>query len=191
MNLFDKIFGKKQPEAILDDLPKVELPLDVQFVENFKQKGGKFLYTDQIDEISQFLIQIFTENSWSSVQCIHPLLQNIIEKIPIAIQPKAPVFFSHCEHLIVEDGSILFSSNQLKEEKLPTYPLHFIVLAYTSQLIQNKDKALSAIKFRYDKNIPTNISAVKDYVPQRTDSGFMHYGNNNAKNLYLLLLEDL
>lgn len=190
MNFFDKIFGKKTPEAIPDTKPTEILPVDLQFVTSFKEKGGKFLYTDQNDEISHFLINIFNENGWQNSFCLNPLLKNILNHTNIDVQTDANVFFTFCEFLIAEDGSILFSSNQLKEEKLQSYPENFVVLAYTSQFIDNKDKALSAIKFRYQNNIPTNISAVKDYMPQKKDLGFMNYGNNNSKNLYLLLLED-
>ena len=39
--------------------------------------------------------------------------------------------------------------------------------------------------------LPTNISAVKKYGLTIDDDNFLNYGNNNSKNLYLLLLEDL
>lgn len=192
MNIFDKIFGKKktvdepQVEAYHDDLPP-----DSYFVEQFKRKGGKFLYTDDASEILSFLKNILEENSWESVACIDKELVDKLNVIDIPSDKNASVFFTKCEHLIVEDGSILFSSKQLKEEKLIQYPLDFIVYATTSQLIRDKDKALTSIKFRYQTNIPTNISAIKDYQPHKTDSNFLNYGNNNSKNLYLLLFEDL
>lgn len=176
---------------VVEEVSKEILSDDLQFVENFKAKGGKFLYTEDTEEINRYLLQIFQENYWTKTQCFHPLLINILEKLQIDIVKTADVFVTTCEFLLTEDGSILFSSNQLNEERLTTYPKNFVVLAYTSQLIQNKDKALSAIKFKYAKNIPTNISAIKDYSLQKKDAHFMNYGNNNSKNLYLLLLEDL
>ena len=71
------------------------------------------------------------------------------------------------------------------------YPANFIVFATTSQLIKSKDNALSSIKHRFSKAIPSNISAIKDYMPHKKDPNFLNYGNTNSKNLYLLLLEDL
>jgi hypothetical protein len=47
------------------------------------------------------------------------------------------------------------------------------------------------IRKTYVKNYPTNISSIKSYVPERVEEDFLNYGNDNAKNLYLLLLEDL
>lgn len=192
MNIFDRIFGKKksieepQIEPYQDDIPP-----DQYFVEQFKHKGGKFLYTDDEQEILLFLKNILEENGWESVFCIDQELQEKLQDAGAELNTGSGIFFTRCEHLIVEDGSILFSSKQLREEKLTEYPLDFIVFATTSQLIRDKDKALASIKFRYQNNIPTNISAIKDYMPHKTDSSFLNYGNNNSKDLYLLLFEDL
>lgn len=192
MSIFDKILGKKTPikEPIIE-VNHDELPLDSIFVEKFKSKGGKFLYTENESEILVFIKNILEENNWESVCCHDNDLQNKLKVVDVINDSKSKVLFTKCEHLIIEDGSILFSSEQLKEERLVHYPLNFIVFATTSQLIRNNDKALSSIKNRYASNIPTNISAIKDYLPNKKDPNFLNYGNNNSKNLYLLLLEDL
>lgn len=192
MNIFDKIFGKKKPaEEPIQDAYHDDLPPDNYFVEQFKNKGGKFLYTDNESEISDFIKNILEENEWGSVFCMDKDLLKKLNELGLTNDVYAPVFLTKCEHLIVEDGSILFSSRQLKEEKLAQYPLDFIVYATTSQLIRDKNKALASIKFRCQNDIPTNISAIKDYLPNKKDPNFLNYGNNNSKNLYLLLLEDL
>ena len=45
------------------------------------------------------------------------------------------------------------------------------------------------IKKKYDKDYPTNITTIK-YFEKAKDEYFLQYGST-AKNLYLLLLEDL
>ena len=62
--------------------------------------------------------------------------------------------------------------------------VHFIIGSAASE-------ALMGLRKTYNKNFPTNISSIKSYVPERVDEDFLNYGNNNAKSLYLLLLEDL
>jgi L-lactate utilization protein LutC len=101
-----------------------------------------------------------------------------------------PIFTS-CEHLISDSGDILFSSNQLGSIKLREYPDNFIVYATTSQLVKDTGQALTGIKVNCSKNLPTNISAIKNYIINKNDDNFLNYGNSNSKNLYLLLLEDL
>ena len=193
MGIFDKIFGKKKKVQEQDFVKKSNSNLspDTLFVENFKEKGGKFLYCTSKEEVVEYLHNIFEENSWEQVLCSDSNLDQYLNVIAIPKNENADAFFTTCEHLIAEDGSILFSSNQLQETKLVQYPLNFIVFAKTSQLTLNKDMALTSIKYHFKNEIPSNISAIKDYAPYKKDSNFLNYGNTNSKNLYLLLLEDL
>jgi len=192
MSLFDKIFGKKhknQPQEIKK--PVEDITPDTHFVKQFKNKGGKFLYCTSQEEVLAFLRSIFEENSWETAQCFDEDRIKNLNVIDIPIKKNAPVFYTTCEHLIVEDGGILFSSNQLKEAKLNQYPNNFIVYATTSQLVHDKDKALTSIKRSFKNKIPSNISAIKDYSPNKKDPNFLNYGNTNSKNLYLILFENL
>ncbi len=192
MGFFDSIFRKKiKPK----DQPKVEKPTDLnpdeRFVQGFIEKGGKFLYCETEQEVLGFLSNILEENAWESMSWLDQDLNRFTSTLGLENNEGAQVFFTGCEHLIVEDSSLLFSSNQLKEIKLTHYPENFIVLATTSQLLFTKDEGLTSIKYRFKKEIPTNISAIKDYMPHKKDPNFLNYGNMNSKNLYLLLLEDL
>ncbi len=85
----------------------------------------------------------------------------------------------------------MFSSGQLREKKIANLPENFIVFAKTSQLVRNKSEGLMSLRRTYRKDFPTNISSIKSYMPERVDEDFLNFGNNNAKSLYLLLLEDL
>jgi hypothetical protein len=62
-------------------------------------------------------------------------------------------------------------------------------MATTSQITKNNNEGLRAIKKRYERDFPTNITTFK-YFEKAKDENFLNYGAE-AKNLYLLLLEDL
>ncbi len=94
-----------------------------------------------------------------------------------------------CENLIADEGSVLFSSNQIKQHKPDDLPNNIIILATTSQILESKSDGLRGIKKKYDKNYPTNITTIK-YFEKAKDEDFLQYGSS-PKNLYLLLLEDL
>ena len=64
-----------------------------------------------------------------------------------------------------------------------------VVFAKTSQILENKTEGLREIKKRYEKDYPTNITTIK-YFEKAKEEDFLQYGSA-AKNLYLLLLEDL
>jgi hypothetical protein len=196
MSFLKKLFKSKEPsnENVVKKL-KVNLYLDDAFVHHFISKGGKFLYCISEKEIINNLDQIISENNWEIITCFDKTLKNFLKKSHVNVQEevdnKKP-FFTSCEHLISDNGDILFSSNQLSTHKLASLTNDFIVFAKTSQFVRDTGEGLTGIKTNCkDGSIPTNISAVKKYSLNIDDDNFLNYGNNNSKNLYLLLLEDL
>ncbi|MDV7187183.1 hypothetical protein R3X25_07800 [Lutibacter sp. TH_r2] len=197
MSFFKNLFSsQKDKEVESTDNPSLKnLPLDEIFVKNFIENNGKFLYCTTLQEVTQNLNQIAKENSWDTIICndidLLKLAATLDIKIKRSFNNKFPVFVS-CEHLIAENGSVLFSSNQLKENKISELSDNFIVYATTSQLVKTKGESLTGIKSRYRGNIPSNISPIKNYnIGGDNSRDFMSYGNTNSKNLYLLLFEDL
>jgi hypothetical protein len=196
MSFLKKLFKSKEPsnENVAKKL-KVNLSLDDAFVHHFISKGGKFLYCISEKEIINNLDQIISENNWNIITCFDKSLKNFLKKSNVNVQEevddKKP-FFTSCEHLISDNGDILFSSNQLSTHKLASLTNDFIVFAKTSQFVKDTGEGLTGIKTNCkDGSIPTNISAIKKYSLNIDDDNFLNYGNNNSKNLYLLLLEDL
>ena len=201
MSLFKKFFktsGEEiDPKEKADNkspyAPEVDLPIDEQFTFNFKANGGKFIYCENLSEISENFENILAENDWfeSEVQCFDSRLFHLLDENKLNYtEPKNPkFFFSFCENLIADEGSILFSSMQLKHFKPDELPTNMIVFATTSQMVISKGDGLRGIKNKYEKNYPNNITTIK-YFEEVKDQDFLHYGSTH-KNLYLLLLEDL
>jgi len=197
MNFFKKIFGSKteinpqKPQGT--DLGS--LPLEETFVNNFIEKGGKFLYcTDQNELLSNFQA-ISSEQKWErfSIYKTNPLNEEPFNlNLEVNCDKNADVFLSTCEFLIGKDGTILLSSNQIGECKISNLPENFIVVALTSQIVHNKRDALRGINWRAKSVNPTNISTIKYFdLEKLSDDILNNYGHSNSKNLYLLLLEDL
>jgi len=197
MNFFSKflkskISSFKQEEDIQVD--KDDSSIDEKFVKQFIHKGGKFLYCSDLEEAQLNMIQILKENHWNNVVCFDVDLKEFLTKINSAKTDKSLSnlpFFVNCESLIASDGSIMFSSKQLHDKKLKDLPINFIVFAKTSQITKDTRDGISGVRSRAEKNSPTIISSVKDYIPNKPETDFMNYGNTNSKTLYLLLLEDL
>lgn len=195
MDFFKNLF-KTKPVTKPEPMPEINQSkaIDVLFVENFIAKSGRFFYCQTTEDIKNHLSNILEQEQWQNPLSFSIRLNKLMQDLNInAVDTinSADCFFSNCEHLIAEDGSILFSSKQLKEYKLIDLPENFIVFAKTSQLVNNKGEGLTGIKNNYQSNIPSNITPIKSYNPNDKSTDFMMYGNNNAKILYLLLLEDL
>jgi hypothetical protein len=200
MNLFKKLFGSNNPsedEGANDNsnkpIPDINAPLDEQFIYNFKKNGGKFLYCENLNEVKEQFENILEENDWfeSEVLCYESKLYFLLDENKLSYgQNMNPKFLlSSCENLVAEEGSILFSSNQIKQKKPNDLPGNIVILAKTSQIIQGKSDGLSAIRKKYLTEYPTNITTIK-YFEKAKEEDFTQYGSS-AKNLYLLLLEDL
>jgi len=201
MNFFKKIFGSS--EAASEEGNESEyagtpaqnshLSLDEQFIFNFKKNGGKFLYCENMGEVSEQFENILEENDWfeQEVLCYEPALFKLLDENKLFyIAPTKPRFLlASCENLIADEGSILFSSKQIRQNKPNELPPNIVIIATTSQILPMKSDGLSAIKRKYERDYPTNITTIK-YFEKAKDEDFTQYGSV-AKNLYLLLLEDL
>ena len=200
MSLFKKFFSSYKPASDDDKdseqsqfLPEVSMAVDEEFIYHFKKNGGKFIYCENKKEIGEQFENILEENDWfeNEVLCFDPTLFELLEenKLPYE-KPTNPTFLlASCENLIAEEGSILFSSKQIKQLKPFELPVNIIVVATTSQILRAKSDGLSAIKKKYERDYPTNITTIK-YFEKAKEEDFTQYGRS-AKNLYLLLLEDL
>jgi hypothetical protein len=199
MSLFRKIFGTgndpsdEEKENAFNSFSMESMPIDELFTLKFKKNGGKFLYCENLTEVKTHFEDILEENDWfeSEAVCYEPKLFSMLEENKLNyIKPENPKFLlASCENLIADEGSILFSSNQIKQNKPQELPANIVIIATTSQIIENKSDGLRTIKKRYEKDYPTNITTIK-YFEKAKEEDFLHYGSV-AKNLYLLLLEDL
>jgi hypothetical protein len=200
MSLFRKFFGANNPASEEDKESEFNksfadnaTSIDEKFIYNFKKNGGKFLYCENSEEVKEQFENILEENDWfeSEVLCYEPTLFGILDDNKLTYdKPKNPKFLlATCENLIAEEGSVLFSSKQIKQNKPNELPANIIILANTSQILAAKSDGLSAIKKKYERDYPTNITTIK-YFEKAKEEDFTQYGSS-AKNLYLLLLEDL
>lgn len=200
MSLFKRLLGNKsnsdqKPKDSEHSkyFPEERLPIDEKFTYNFNKNGGKFLYCENWDELEQAFDNILLENDWyeKDVLCMDDSLKKKFEgyNLNFVMNERATFLLSKCESLVSKNGSILLSSNQIKEKKLQELPTNVVIFATTSQLVENISEGLRIIKSRSKKFIPSNITTIQDFECEK-EKDFMSYGSS-TKNLYLLLLEDL
>jgi L-lactate utilization protein LutC len=201
LNFFKNIFKKNKPtnktsSSNKDEkssfMPKIETPTDNRFVQNFIKNGGKFLYSENGNEVNKNIALIIEENGWKE-SSLFSLDKEILTKFKLDYsfsknsKDETTCLITTCEYLIADDGSILISSNQVAEKKLNELPENIIILAKTDQLINNISEGLSGIK-NSGTSIPSNITNLKHFK-DCNDKDFLSYGSS-SKNLYLILLEN-
>lgn len=199
MSLFKKFFGSAndssddEKDSEYNVLSPDNTPIDELFTLNFKKNGGKFLYCENLNEVKSLFEDILTENDWfeSNVMCYEPKLYSLLDenKLNYSLAESPKFLLASCESLIADEGSILFSSNQIKQHKPQELPTNIVIVATTSQIRTSKGDAMTNINKHYNKNYPNNITTIK-YFEKAKEEDFLSYGAA-PKNLYLLLLEDL
>ena len=197
-SLFNKSLENK-PSGDIEGkyMPKKITPVEERFTFNFTENGGKFLYCENKSECDSFFSQIIDENQWENVEILcydDPLLDFFKDKSRLNVSKtnlNSKFFLTTCEFLVAIDGSLLICDKQIKSHKVNDLPSNFIVFAKISQFTETLSGGLNGIKSKYPNNLPTNITTIKNFNSQiKENNNFLTYGSA-AKNLYLLLLEDL
>lgn len=189
--------GKEETEEEYKYLPKKDELVEDKFTLNFSSNGGKFLYATNLEECDDYFIKILEENNWTekSILCFNSsFTKNYIPNNQIKFNKSnlnSNLFITDCEFLVAKDGSILVSAKQIQSYKSNDLPNNIIVMARTSQLSETLSKGLEGIRIKYSNNLPSNITSIKNFNKgDGEDLNFLTYGSS-AKNLYLILLEDL
>ena len=115
-------------------MPKVKVAIEERFIINFIDNGGKFLYSENYNELNENLSLILKENNWVKEDLL--ITNNKIKsnyKLPNSIkvnQENSKCFVTDCENLIADDGSIFEELDELFVTELkPKGTDHFSSMA--------------------------------------------------------------
>ena len=196
MGLWKKLFGSKKnrpdPEATSPYLPEKKNDVEIIFAEKFTQKGGKFIFSEDVKSTNKFFKLILEENHWTTqdIICFNPQLTQRfgLESLPDTFDPQNfKALLIGCEFLIANKGTVLICHHQLKEFKLEVLPDFFIVYSGLDNFVNDVSEGMSQLKNKYTDQLPTNITTL-NVKNSKDENDFLSYGNS-AKNLYLIIQE--
>ncbi len=184
MDFLGNFFWKKKPKKskYLEDEKE---SIEISFVKKFTSDGGKFLYCENDEELKRNFQNIIIENKISNSE-LFSFENSFCDYMHFndqVLNPKA--LMMSCEFLISDQGSIMVSNHQILDKKLDQLPEILIIMAKTTDFKNDVSEAMSAIKNKYGKSIPTNITNIHPMNP-KTKSNFISY-KRTSKELYLLL----
>jgi L-lactate dehydrogenase complex protein LldG len=170
-------------------------PLDITFAEAFNAVSGKFVFCADENDFIQNLKDIATTQDWKNIHCIDNELLSILNKSQLSISSsdddflKQLVGITRCEFLIARLGSVMISSKQLSGRRMNVYPEIHVVVAYTSQLVEDLKHAIKLIKAKYE-TIPSMVSFITG--PSRTADieKTLVMGAHGPKEIYVFLIDD-
>lgn len=168
---------------------------EMVFAREFTRVAGTFVYceneTEFFETLSEFLSVKSVEKPFVLDRSIKELLEagNIEYLAEITQLPALKAAITRCEYLIARLGSIMVSSAHESGRRLNVFPEIHIVVAYTSQIVNDLKDALTGIKERY-VTLPSMVTVITG--PSRTADieKTLVMGAHGPKELVLFLIED-
>ena len=171
--------------------PQEKESLDLRFVKNFTKSGGHFLYCKDIDELKSNIDNVCQEKNIQSIYTCEDDIKEILKDLSVEVQSNAgasQAICSNCEALIAQIGGIMIDDIQTGGIRLKDLPDVHIIVARTSQMVENLHAGMAKINNKYRRNRPGQLTTLKG----SQDEAVRQASNDqNAKRvLYLLLVED-
>lgn len=137
----------------------------VKFAEKLTANKGRFVYCATREEFLQTIVIVAKQYGWKNIITHENRIAEIIVDSGMSTSAEVPdneefVMASSCEALVAQHGSVIVSSGLPVSRKALSLAKVHIVFALTSQLHEEMNTALSAIKKKYSKNMPSFITAI-------------------------------
>lgn len=173
--------------------PKKDEAIDVRFVRHFTKNGGLFLYCGTNQDVVDALKDFSKEHNLMGIGSPDDNASSYLKKTGLPnFNPDindCDTIFTYCEAMIAFNGGIMVNENQTKGLKINDMPKYHIILAKTSQLVENLSAAMTRVNQLYRENRPMHISTLRG--PQDEQVKLASADPNKGRVLFLLLIEDL
>jgi L-lactate dehydrogenase complex protein LldG len=173
----------------LDDMP------EFVFARNLVGVNGKFSFCENQRELLAALSTLYQEQKWDNVYAPEKDIRNYLGMagIPCHDDPEKiksiQAGITGCEYLIARSGSILVSSAQTLSRRVIAHSPQHIVIAKTSQIVDEMKHGIEGIRNKYDR-LPGTITAITG--PSRTADieKTLVLGAHGPEELYVFLVND-
>lgn len=174
---------------------KIEDSLDIVFAESFNDANGSFIYCIDEREFLNNFIYIANQRKWENLFCLDEDLQELLQLTRLKFLSDYDNFLhqkvgiTNCEYLIARTGSIMVSSKQLAGRKINFYPDVYVIVAYTSQLVEDIKHALKQIRVKYPQ-LPSMISIITGPSKNVDIEYTPIIGSFGPKEVFVFLIDD-
>ncbi|HEY8402651.1 MAG TPA: LUD domain-containing protein [Cytophagaceae bacterium] len=173
-----------------------EKDLTVVFAENFVKNKGEFFYCENEMEFFKAFHLFLKTKGLEKVYTWEKDLIKFLEEGDIKTLTSDSNFtnaqagVTTCESLIARTGSILVSSGSESGRRLGIFPHAHIIIAFSSQIVEDIKDGFAVLSKRYKKDLPSMISL--ETGPSRTADieKTLVLGAHGPKDLILFLIDD-
>jgi L-lactate dehydrogenase complex protein LldG len=167
---------------------------EIEFAEQFTRLQGKFIFCMDHSELVAQLKALIGHNNWKKLYCREDKLKTLLKDNSFdgfsSVDLKdCDAAVTTCELLVARTGSIVMSAAQASGRTVSAYaPVH-ICIAYTDQLVYDIRDGLTALKEKYQGQLPSLITFATG--PSRTADieKTLVVGVHGPKEVYLFLID--
>ena len=165
------------------------------FARNLVNVKGKFSFCENKRELISALTTLYQEQKWDEVYAPEKDIRLYLDMAGIPNHNDSSRIeniqagITGCEFLIARSGSILVSSEQTLSRKVYAHSPQHIVIAKTSQLVNEMREGIEGIRNKYGK-LPGMITSITG--PSRTADieKTLVLGAHGPEELYVFLVDD-
>jgi L-lactate dehydrogenase complex protein LldG len=188
-NPYPQLDFEKQVFRMNDDVP------ELIFARNFRDAGGQFVFCSDTLEFAENLLTLAQLKRWKGVTCPEVPVANFLEQCEFPVERNGATVNTSmaavtlCEALIARTGSVLVSSGQASGRLVPSFTPAHIVIAFTSQIVDDLRDGLQLLKSKYADKQPSSFTFITG--PSRTaDIGNeLVTGAQGPSELYVFLID--
>jgi L-lactate dehydrogenase complex protein LldG len=167
----------------------------VTFAETFILNKGEFFFCESRADFLAHLSLFMQKKGLREIYVWENELMHLLTEAEVPFRTDDSRFLNAeagvtlCEALVARTGSIIVSSKQTAGRRLGIYPPVHIVVAYTSQLVNDIKDGLQLVQDKYGDRLPSMISMISG--PSRTADieKTLVLGAHGPKELILFLVE--
>jgi L-lactate dehydrogenase complex protein LldG len=169
---------------------------DIQFAYELVNWGGKFIYCSSPNDMLNKVKALFAENNWSQACCNEDLIAGLLKHAGVDTYENNKDTTFHkigvtsCECLIARTGSILVSSSQDSGRRIPfTSDIH-IVIAFTSQVVEDIRHGLDFMRRKYGPRLPSMISIISGTSRSADIENILTPVGHAARELFVFMADE-
>jgi L-lactate dehydrogenase complex protein LldG len=167
---------------------------DVQFAIEFTKLGGNFIYCQSPSDMLVKVKALFEDHGWKTAHCNDDLIKGLLDYAGIKVENSVDSFMNvtvtSCECLISRTGSVMVSSGLQSGRKLPLATDIHVVIAFTSQVVEDIKQAIEFIKSKYNNHMPSMLSIISGTSRSDDIERVMVPAGHSAKEIYVFMADE-
>jgi hypothetical protein len=187
----------EQPASILtSEDPAHNQELDILFASMLIEKGGKFIYCETMTDVVNELKALSEEMKWAHVFCWEneikdAFCENNFQKGAIGFTlENSNAAICLCETLVADTGSLILNPKQASRRRLPVFPKVQILLADTSQIAADLNKAVDLFNIKNRGELPSVLDLADNFKGHYYYDGNLVLKAEGTSEIYVFLVDE-